>query len=129
MSIGGIVSAPSRPPLSGGLFVVVLQCESRSRRENRMTTVFIVVGGILLFFGYLKLKARARRHSAALNIVLAKATFDSLPPDQQIKVHERAIAATERASCRRGFSSGPFPRANCSHPAARGPRHGRCLSP
>src|SRR5467141_3198160 len=57
-----------------------------------MTTVFIVVGGILLLFGYLKLKFRARRHSAALNIVLAKATFDSLPPDQQIKVHERAMA-------------------------------------
>jgi hypothetical protein len=56
-----------------------------------MEIAVLVIGAILVLFGYFKLKAKAKRRAAALNLVLAKATFLSLPHDDQVRVHDQAV--------------------------------------
>src|SRR5438445_11677107 len=57
-----------------------------------MEIAALVVIAIGIGVVYLKLRSKLKRREAAINIVLGKATFLSLPHDAQVKVHDRAVA-------------------------------------
>jgi len=52
----------------------------------------LIVLAIAIAVAYFKLRSRVRRREAAVNIVLAKATFLSLPHDDRVKVHDKAVS-------------------------------------
>src|SRR6266404_4696967 len=57
-----------------------------------MEIALVVVGGLAAVWGYFKLKSRAKRRAAALNLVLAKATYMALSGEERQRVHDKAVA-------------------------------------
>src|SRR6266496_6497216 len=57
-----------------------------------MEIAVLIVFAIGICVVYLKFRSRVKRREAAINIVLGKATFLSLHHEDQIKVHDKAVA-------------------------------------